>query len=115
MDWWPFRKPKPDDSRFWELRDRLLKRLPPRHPVFVEIAESESDLETDHALGECLYREDDGPHYVIRVLRRDKYTMEDSLVHEYAHVLDHVTGDPMADHGPTWGVRYSEVYRVSVE
>jgi len=37
--------------------------------------------------------------------------MWDTLIHESAHVLDwHPYTPYVRDHGPTWGVRYAEVY-----
>jgi len=35
-----------------------------------------------------------------------------TLIHEWAHMLDWRPYRPMySDHGPTWGVHYSEVYQ----
>lgn len=56
--------------------------------------------------------------FVIKVARQTTYEeMYDTLIHEYAHVLDHPVGEhPLfEDHGPTWAVWYGRIYQIMAE
>jgi hypothetical protein len=54
------------------------------------------------------------------VIRRDKYSMMfDTLIHEWAHVLqadsEPVSDDPVTQHSAVWGRIYSEIYRAMLK
>ena len=93
-------------SQYKESVRALRKSLPPEYPVLVR-----RDLPPNaDAYGTCSFNYE-AERFIIRIVRtlRGRMLLE-ILVHEWAHAMAwHV---PEPQHGPCWGVCYSQCYRL---
>lgn len=87
----------------------LLRLLPPRfRKIRVEVCRSIQDN-----AGVVWERRDKTKGLTLQVLGTvDDITFEDTLVHEFAHILTWgMKKEPEGDHGPIWGICYARLYR----
>lgn len=94
--------------------DIALKRLRKEIPLGAKL--KVVTVPQDTIKGLCGYAEihEDPVEFKIVVSRElSKVAAIDTLIHEYAHCLDHVkNGDCRKDHRNSWGVAYARCYRV---
>lgn len=99
--------------------DAVLRKLrqfcPSEHPVKVVTA----DLRKDKLCGSCVaYITADGQitRFLIEIARdNSEATAVDTLLHEWAHVLDkEANGLPSEPHRNSWGEYYAKVWRCYV-
>jgi len=92
--------------------DGIVKRLTERVQLHPDVCVKYKRKRLDGEDGYCELKDGTGRFEVVIDSRLSAREVEDTLIHELAHVLDwsHVHGHTQ-DHGPTWGVRLAYVYR----
>lgn len=97
------------NKEFNDWVDHLRATAPPPPKTTVTVRRVDPDMLKGHA-GETLKRRSRFEIQIDKTLSRME--TEWTLIHEWAHMLDWRPYRPMySDHGPTWGVHYSEVYQ----
>ena len=101
-------------SRHGQKFDRALKRLRREIPLGAELKVRTVKPENFKGLCGLCWIHDDPTSFIVEVSRElSEVAAIDTLIHEYAHCLDHIrNGDSRKEHRNSWGVCYARCYRV---
>ena len=101
--------PKPHTKAEW---DSAIERIALVIPLARDVTISYKRHRIPDSVGYTILDDTTGRFTVGVDIRTDVYAMQETLIHEAAHVLDWrpYTAWSM-DHGPTWGVLYAQIYR----
>jgi len=105
-----------DDIKRLHAYVRILKKeLPAAYPVSINFVSKKISVKDDDCFA-ATWLDLKKKKFFIQISKSKCYRcMLDSLIHEYAHILDwshlHDKSEEPEYHSSTWGVWYSKVYR----